>query len=251
VSKIRAAFNSSAADSAFGLERLFMNQIHTPLDNEALSAWVDGELPPEESTALCERWDTDTQVRASWHRYHWLGDALRSQDLAKLGVAHDTAFLHEWRLKRDAEAQPSNVTQIRADQAAATPQITPHPTGKTPQPQKSSFWGMAWAAAAAGVMVSGAFWVTQRGAPSDAAPTMVDASPAVMRKLPKATSTASPQMAALAQVRSAADAPSSQMIIRDPKLDAYLFAHDPFTRSGPNAALSSSIARVQAASAGQ
>jgi sigma-E factor negative regulatory protein RseA len=231
------------------------NTMHPPPDDEAFSAWVDGELSSEQAQALGERWDTDAQARTAWHRYHWLGDALRSPDLARHGVAHDMAFVREWRVRRAADLQPSNIAPIRSTPAGASvpPQIKPHPLAHQTHPsEKTSFWGMAWAAAAAGVVVSGMFWVTQRGAPTDAAPMLVNAHPAQVRSLSNAPSRSEPQTATGWEARSAGAA-SSQVVIRDPRLDAYLFAHDPFSRLDrlPSATLAPSITRVQAASAGQ
>jgi sigma-E factor negative regulatory protein RseA len=223
--------------------RVFMSNLfssHSLLDEEAFSAWVDGELSPEEAQSLGHRWDTDERVRAAWHRYHWLGDALRSQDLAAKGVAHDVAFVREWRTRRDTDVHMAPDV-VNLQQKKVQPSRQPEP----------SFWRVAWAAAAAGVMVGGVLWATQRGP----GPALVLAQRPVSSTVSTLAGTAPPTLAH-AQTASAVvplalgvnPHTATPVVIRDPRLDAYLLAHNPFERG---AALATSITRVQAASAGQ
>jgi sigma-E factor negative regulatory protein RseA len=228
-----------------------MNTTHSshPLsDDEALSAWADGELSSEESEALMDRWDADPQVRAAWHRHHWLGDALRSQDLAVHDVAHDLAFVQQWRARLEADVEQTSVVNM-----ASKRQVVPSQSAKSQaqhghQPGQS-FGGMAWAAALAGVMVTGVFWVTQRGASETVpvvarlqvpmSPTLVGgAAPALVSRIEERP------LGALPSALSVEPVAASQAVIRDPRLDAYLLAHNPF---GRGATLAPAITRVQAA----
>jgi sigma-E factor negative regulatory protein RseA len=45
--------------------------------NEQVSAFVDGELLPEESALLYRRMSGDDELRSTWQRYHLIRDAMR------------------------------------------------------------------------------------------------------------------------------------------------------------------------------
>jgi sigma-E factor negative regulatory protein RseA len=68
---------------------------------ERLSAFVDGELFGEEhlNTFIAE---LDQEDRASWSRYHLIGDALRSDDLA-VSPATSSAFLASFSARLEQE----------------------------------------------------------------------------------------------------------------------------------------------------
>jgi sigma-E factor negative regulatory protein RseA len=221
---------------------------HSLSDDEALSAWADGELSPEESASLMDSWDSDPQVRSAWHRHHWLGDALRSQDLAVHDVAHDLAFVQQWRARLDADTQQASVSKIQQKRLVVPSQSTKSRAPHSDQ-ARQSFWGMAWAAALAGVMVSGVFWMTQRSSsdsaavmvrlPAPASTALVDAASALVHRSQNESS-----VAMLPSTLSVERVAASQAVLRDPRLDAYLLAHNPF---GRGATLAPSITRVQAA----
>ena len=48
---------------------------------ERLSALVDGELARADVDAACGDWRRDAELRRTWHAWHAIGDALRSDDL--------------------------------------------------------------------------------------------------------------------------------------------------------------------------
>ncbi len=217
--------------------------LHPPLEGETLSAWVDGEVSADEAESFSKRWDANPQARAAWHRYQWLGDALRSPDLALHDVAHDVAFVRRWRVQLGADLPEKPVVNLADKRPAAPVRHANNQASNNLQPERSS-WSMAWAAVLAGVMVSGVFWVTQRGS-SDAAP--------VMARLPAPTASTLVSTAPALVLRSQVGASSalsvepvaaSQAVLRDPRLDAYLMAHNPF---GRGATLAPAITRVQAA----
>jgi hypothetical protein len=51
-------------------------------DLEQLSAWLDGELEPEQHRAMLERLKSDPDLRAHFEWFNLAGDALRSQEVA-------------------------------------------------------------------------------------------------------------------------------------------------------------------------
>jgi len=51
-------------------------------DLERLSAWLDGELEPQEQRSMIERLKSDPDLRAQFELFHLAGDALRSHEVA-------------------------------------------------------------------------------------------------------------------------------------------------------------------------
>jgi negative regulator of sigma E activity len=51
-------------------------------DLEQLSAWLDGELEPEQDLAMLDRLKTDPGLRAQFEWFNLAGDALRSHEVA-------------------------------------------------------------------------------------------------------------------------------------------------------------------------
>lgn len=165
------------------------NARHLPLE-EQLSAFADGELAPEALTQLLADLSREDTLRENWHAYHVVGDVLRSTDLAP--SASEAAF---WdRLEQRLANEP-----VRPLPAALLSHAVVHKGASANQ-----HW--AWLAGAAlsivAVTVSVGLW--QR----DVAP-------------------AGAQLAVTAPVAVvAAVAPeASDVMIRDPHLDALMQAH--------------------------
>ena len=59
---------------------------------ELLSSLVDGELDADTVAGVCMQWRESADARTTWHTYHLIGDALRSNDLVK-DPARDANFL--------------------------------------------------------------------------------------------------------------------------------------------------------------
>ena len=57
-----------------------------------LSALCDGEADAAEAQASFDGWRDDAALRQRWHAYQWIGDAMRSDDLAS-EVEHDQSLL--------------------------------------------------------------------------------------------------------------------------------------------------------------
>jgi len=79
-------------------------QIGTPLDQETVSALMDGQLRGADlSTAL--RGMETADARQSWLVYHLVGDVLRFPDLAH--GRHDLEFAERVRQRLDAQSWPA------------------------------------------------------------------------------------------------------------------------------------------------
>ena len=67
-----------------------------------MSSLADGQADAEEVRVGTRLWAEDPAAREAWHDYQWIGDVLRSDDLAAT-PAHDAAFLAALRLRLAAE----------------------------------------------------------------------------------------------------------------------------------------------------
>jgi sigma-E factor negative regulatory protein RseA len=165
------------------------NAFHLPLE-EQLSAFADGELAPEALTQLLADISREDTLRENWHAYHVVGDVLRSTDLAPR--ATDAAF---W----------SRLEQRLANEAVRPMQVVPlsHAVARDGAPANQRWaWLVGASLSVVAIAVSVGLW--QR----DVAP-------------------AGAQLAAVlpAAVVAAAAPDASDVMIRDPRLDALMQAH--------------------------
>jgi len=178
-----------------------------------LSALCDGEADAAEARASFEGWRDDAALRARWHSYQWIGDVMRSDDLAST-PEHDQAFM--LALRERLAREPVVLAPARQAAASAGVQVLAAAGGA-----RRMRWG-APAAMAAGVMaVAGALVVIRSTGPVEqAAPSqLAQAQPEAMR------------VAAPAQAVAASAATIGPMV-RDADLDRYFEAHRQFAR-GP------------------
>lgn len=164
-----------------------------------LSSAMDGEREPLDEA--CRAWRDDPDARATWHAYHLIGDVMRSGELAT-PVARDAAFLTALRQKLADEPV------ILAPAPVVTPAVAPA--------RARGGWRVP-AAAAAGVAVVAGVLVVSRLSGSGAeagAPVMARSSESAQGVLRVSNGT----LAAPSTVVSGA-------VIRDPRLDEYLRAH--------------------------
>ena len=178
---------------------------------QQLSALMDGEADPADWARTCAGWRHDPAMRADWHVYHLIGDALRSDELTSQGQ-HDEAFLSALRGRLAAEPVPlapaqqgrTAATLPAAAVAAAEPALQ---VVNLPTTRRRSHWLMAPAAAAAGfVAVAGVLVVLRGTGAGTGAP---DATPMAVA-LPE------PAHGVM---------PVTSTLIRDSRLDGYLAAH--------------------------
>lgn len=179
-----------------------------------LSAAADGEaLALDKASQL---WRASEEARSTWHRYHLIGDVMRSAELARQ-PAHDAAFL----------------TALRSRMAAEPVVLAPPPR---PAAASSAQRWLAPAAVAAGlVVVAGVLVVTRLSGPVEATSGVVAAVPSTdgVQRVSHGALTSSPQ-------------PTAGTLIRDARLDEFLRAHQS-TRGGLAAALpGSALRRVEA-----
>ena len=187
-----------------------------------LSAAADGDA--DALDAACLAWRDDAASRSTWHAYHLIGDVLRSGELATT-PQRDADFLGRLRIRLAAEPvvmAPSPLSAVR---------------------RANSGWRMSAAvsaAVAAGfVLVAGVLVVSRVSAPTAtqgserlaAAPVPTGVTPVSSR---------------------AALAPSGQLaqgdttLIRDPRLDEFLRAHQAARGGMAVAVPGSALRRVEA-----
>jgi sigma-E factor negative regulatory protein RseA len=176
---------------------------------EALSALADGqEADPSTVAAACRHWASNETARVAWHRWHLIGDVLRSDELAR-APAHDEAFLTRLRERLAQEPVP------------LAPRAVARPAAKV---SGGAAWALRWrapAAIAAGgmvVLVAASVLMQPR---TEALPggslAQADASgsrPTVMTSVVNGQNLDAPPLA-----------PLNAQMLRDTQLDRYLQAH--------------------------
>ncbi len=175
---------------------------------ELVSALADGQLRGEEFARALALTEHSEDARAQWHAYHLVGDVLRSHELAA-SSARDAAFAARLRQRLQQEASMErtsfamNSVALGADISRAEGQNrTEHPSAN----DASMRWKLvAGLASLATVMVVGWHVTSNDG-------TAVEAPQLAQRDVP-----AQPV---------AVDA--TQAMIRDPRLDQLLAAHQQF-----------------------
>ncbi len=177
-----------------------------------LSALCDGEAGAAEAQGSFEGWREDAALRARWHSYQWIGDVMRSDDLAST-AEHDQAFL--LALRERLAKEPVVLAPARADSvvpavASAAAQVA---GGRRQR------WG-APMAMAAGVMVTGALVVMSSSGPQ---PT-VSAGPMALQAPTSAPTTVATGPSVGASAVQVGD------MLRNPELDRYLNAHRQFVQ---------------------
>jgi negative regulator of sigma E activity len=162
-------------------------------DLEALSAWLDGELEPEQDGAMLQRLKSDPRLRAQFEWFNLAGDALRS---------HEVAACH----------QPDLVGRVQ--QALAAEPVRVGPGALSGSRVRRHVATAITVAAAAGVLAVVALpQLRGDGAPAPAAAPMAVAS--------------QPE-----RVANAAASVSKSLPSNTPTLDAYLRAHRELAATG-------------------
>lgn len=199
---------------------------------QRLSALCDGEAGPAEAQGAFDGWRDDPALRARWHSYQWIGDVMRSDDLAS-AVEHDQGFLLALR------ARLADEPVVFAPSRAELPESVPVPVavggGAGVHSARRLRWG-APAAMAAGVMVVAGALVVMRTPAVPAAGASDLAAAAMADKVAAAGS-------------APADAAGSQMV-RDADLERYFEAHRQFAR-GPALAAPGAVRQVVAKTEGR
>ena len=176
---------------------------------------ADGQLRGEEFARALEVVTADAQALATWHMYHVVGDVLRSGELA--ACRHDAAFIA--RLKNRLRQEQIPTLPIKAVSSLAAGLHSTKPEGRNTENRRAANasslrWklvaGFASLAAVVAISWTGLTgWGQVGGAP----------------QLAQAVVPALPQSAQ--PVVAVADG-DPQVMIRDPRLDAFLAAHEQF-----------------------
>ena len=198
---------TSAADDSIGADR-----------QSAMSAAIDGDSGALD--AACQAWRSDPEARANWHAYHLIGDVLRSTELAS-PPAHDAAFLS--RLRQSLAAEPVV--------------LAPVPKLLSPQRRQASSWLVPAAVAAGFVVVVGVLVVSRVSLPT--APQASETMAAAPGPSGVMNVGADAMFAASGSTRAQ---PGDAALIRDPRLDEFLRAHQA-TRGGMAVAVPGSALR--------
>ena len=190
---------------------------------ENLSALTDGELDAQAVARTCAAWRDDAVMRSNWHAYHLIGDVLRSEDLAS-SPARDAGFIAALRLRLADEPvvlAPDTLPDSTEATGAATGRAAAHA-------RRGARWSwMAPSAVAAGfVLVAGALMATRAPAPVGSKPA------SVLAGAPAEPGTV--QLAGVPTLAPVESAPAARRVgdngklVRDPRLDRYLAAHQQF-----------------------
>lgn len=175
-------------------------------ERRALSALLDGELQAGDALAVqraCAWWRESSPARQDWHAWHLIGDVMRSEELAQ-PPARDAAFLA--RLRERLADEPVVLAPAPVAPLASVAPVAP---------AVARAWHRTWTlptAVAAGFMAVAAVLVVTRTGPPTAVPVLATAPGAGL---------------SVVSVPSAApsSATGSAGLIRDPRLDSYLRAH--------------------------
>lgn len=146
------------------------------LSRETISALADGEAGVAAAASASQAWRHDADLRATWHAYHLIGDAMRSPELADAGDSE--RFLQKMRARLAEEPvvlAPQAAQQVRSDAQAAVSNTHPHshsaPLVPVAEPLRRRMWVGPAAVAASFALVIGALTSNlgvQPGAPGDA-----------------------------------------------------------------------------------
>lgn len=165
---------------------------------EHLSALVDGESDAQAAARFAGAWRDDAQLRQRWQTYHLIGDALRSDELAR--------------------HQPGDAFMQGLRARLAQEPVVLAPTPMTP-PSRKARWLRPVSAAAGVVAVAGSVWllpVRQQG--NSLQPLVAQSTPVVTAVAPAGL--------------------SGDAVVRRAGLDRYLSAHQQFQSAAAIAPMS-------------
>ena len=168
-----------------------------------LSALADGEADSADAAAASALWAQDPAARAHWHLVQWVGDVMRSDELAH-------------RPQRDAQLLAALRQRLQAEPVPLAP--LPEPLPETPRRARSWRWLAPTAVAAGFAAVAGMLVLTRDEAPG------LGAQAPVMAAVPPAGSGLR-QAGGLAGPPRSSVLPSDLKMVRDARLDSYLRAH--------------------------
>lgn len=184
--------------------------------HETISALADGQLRGEEFVRAVEAATANAQALATWHAYHVVGDVLRSGELA--ACRQDVAFMARLKSRLRQEQVPVPSLSARGPLAAQLQAARPldrHIENRRAANESNLRWklaaGFASLAAVAAIGWAGLTgWDQAAGPPQQLAQAVVPAQPQAAQPVVAVVDSDGPVM------------------IRDPRLDAFLAAHEQF-----------------------
>ena len=181
---------------------------------EQLSALADGQLD-DEAWDQAMQFAHDDEGRATWNLYHLVGDVLRSPELAQ--HADNGQFLQRLQLRLADEPVPGRPVQENL-QMVVPPQVLAVQAANASVFQWKMVAGLASVAAVA--VVGWSSWSSLQSTPTGASMAALSGAPAA------AVVVALPAVAPV--VAQAGNAPAEPIMLRDPRLDELLAAHQQF-----------------------
>ena len=189
---------------------------HTTTVQEQVSALADGHLRDDEFAQVIDKVCSSEELRATWHAYHVVGDVLRSG--VHTACSDSSQFLS--RLQQRLAAEPS--VPVLAPDAAVMPVLRRAEAANEPVFRWKLVAGAASLAAAAAI---GWNWVGGAG-PQPAAQLAQQQQQQQVSGSVLAASGSSPQAASvLTPMRVVVGNGNPQVMLRDPRLDQLLEAH--------------------------
>ncbi|MBP6598717.1 MAG: sigma-E factor negative regulatory protein [Giesbergeria sp.] len=187
--------------------------------HEQLSALADGQLD-DAAFEQALQFAHEEEGRASWQLYHLVGDVLRSPELAH-HAADNGAFLQRLQQRLADEPAPGRPLQAGLGLQAAVPLQLP----VVPEAANASVfqWKMVagLASVAAVAVVGWSSWSSLHSVPNGTAMAVLSNS------APVVASVTAPVVAPVSQVQQLPQ-PAEQVMLRDPRLDELLAAHQQF-----------------------
>jgi sigma-E factor negative regulatory protein RseA len=189
---------------------------------QALSELLDGELSHDELAGLCADWRR-AEVRSTWHAYTLIGDVLRSEELAS-DAGHDAKFMQALR------------GRLANEPVVLSPVATRQPPPALVAPDSLAANGLRtpWRRMKAPLAVAAGFAVVM-GAMLALRPPETVNSPIAALPPDLVVSQASAPLLSDKPLRFEVAAESLARpvgpIVRDPRLDSYLRAHQEFSGS--------------------
>ncbi|RJG01393.1 sigma-E factor negative regulatory protein [Noviherbaspirillum sedimenti] len=192
---------------------------------EQISALADDELSDSQlEVALAAL--RDPAARADWELYHQIGDVLRSDDMA-FSLSDGFAA----RVAARLEAEPAILAPILAPIVANAPQVAAGDTSiLVGRLKRFAMPGMAAAAVATAVFVTAPqMLVAKKDGAADAAVVVVATNPAMTPAVAAAPAVIAAPAGVEATMAVLEQQPAE--VLRDPRIDEYLMAHQRFSPS--------------------
>ena len=182
---------------------------------EVISAMVDGHASDADLDRAMEMLACGSVGRQTWHAYHVVGDVMRGG--VSNDVRHDAAFLVRLQgaLQQEAANAPVPTTALAGVSIVApTPVLTSRPSAN----EERFSWRWVAGVAVMAVAVTAAWQTVSEPQQRGSAPMLAQ----------KPAAEAAPRAGAASTAMAAQAVVGQPVMVRDPKLDQWLAAHQQF-----------------------